>query len=138
MRQVADEIRFPNGMVVTPDNSTLIISESFAQALTAFDIAPDGTLSNRRTWAQGDNVGPDGICMDAEGAIWTSSAAGTSDVVRVREGGEILQRFELDRSVLRDDARRSRAQDALHGDEPMGRHRRHRGRTSRSAQARSS
>jgi sugar lactone lactonase YvrE len=95
VRQVADEIRFPNGMVVTPDNSTLVISESFAQALTAFDIGPDGTFSNRRTWAQGDNVGPDGICMDAEGAIWTSSAAGTSDVVRVHEGGEILQRFEL-------------------------------------------
>jgi sugar lactone lactonase YvrE len=94
-RQVAGELRFTNGMVVTPDNSTLIISESFAQALTAFDVEPDGRLSNRRTWAQGDNVGPDGICLDAEGAIWTSSAAGTSDVIRLREGGEILQRFEL-------------------------------------------
>ncbi len=96
VRQVADELRFPNGMVVTPDNSTLVISESFAPALTAFDIAPDGTLSNRRTWAAGEHVGPDGICMDADGAIWTSSAAGTSDVIRVREGGEIVQRFTLD------------------------------------------
>ena len=96
VRQVADEIRFPNGMVVTPDNSTLIVSESFAPALTAFDIAPDGTLSHRRTWAGGDHVGPDGICLDSDGAIWTSSAAGTSDVIRVREGGEVVQRFTLE------------------------------------------
>ena len=72
-RQVADGIEFPNGMVVTPDNSTLIISESFAGRLTAFDIAADGSLSNRRVWA--DGVGPDGICLDAEGAIWTAVGA---------------------------------------------------------------
>ena len=71
-RQVADGIEFPNGMVVTPDNSTLIISESFAGRLTAFNIADDGSLSNRRVWA--DGIGPEGICMDAEGAIWTGSA----------------------------------------------------------------
>ena len=65
---MADGIEFPNGMVVTPDNSTLIISESFAGRLTAFDIADDGSLSNRRVWA--DGVGPDGICIDADGAIW--------------------------------------------------------------------
>ena len=59
VRQVADGIAFPNGMVVTPDNSTLIVGESFAGALTAFDIADDGGLSNRRAWAEG--VGPDGI-----------------------------------------------------------------------------
>jgi sugar lactone lactonase YvrE len=93
VRQVADGIEFPNGMVVTPDNSTLIISESFAGKLTAFDIALDGTLSNRRVWAEG--LGPDGICIDAEGAIWTSSEANAC--VRVREGGEVLQRIELDR-----------------------------------------
>ena len=69
VRRVADGIAFPNGMVVTPDNSTLIIAESFAGRLTAFDIADDGGLSNRRVWA--DGVGPDGICMDADGAIWT-------------------------------------------------------------------
>jgi sugar lactone lactonase YvrE len=91
-RQVAEGIAFPNGMVVTPDGSTLIISESFAGKLTAFDIAQDGGLSNRRDWAAG--VGPDGICMDAEGAIWTGS--GGAGCVRVREGGEILDRVELD------------------------------------------
>ncbi|MGN9781079.1 SMP-30/gluconolactonase/LRE family protein [Nonomuraea sp. ZG12] len=93
-RQVADGIEFPNGMVVTPDNGTLIISESFAGRLTAFDIAADGSLSNRRVWANG--LGPDGICLDADGAIWTS--IGETDCVRVREGGEVLQRIELDRS----------------------------------------
>jgi sugar lactone lactonase YvrE len=93
-RQVADGIAFPNGMVVTPDNSTLIVSESFAGTLTAFDIAADGSLSNRRVWA--DGLGPDGICMDAEGAVWTSS--GENACVRVRAGGEVLQRIELDRA----------------------------------------
>jgi sugar lactone lactonase YvrE len=93
-RQVADGIEFPNGMVVTPDNSTLIVSESFAGRLTAFDIAADGTLSSRRAWAEG--IGPDGICIDAEGAIWTGS--GANGLLRVREGGEVLQRIELDRT----------------------------------------
>jgi sugar lactone lactonase YvrE len=106
--QVADGIAFPNGMVVTPDNRTLIISESFAGTLTAFDIAEDGSLSNRRVWAAG--VGPDGICMDAEGAIWTCSAdtfthTGDEDspqgeVIRVREGGEILERIPMDRAAF--------------------------------------
>ena len=105
-RQVADGIEFANGMVVTPDNSTLIISESFAGKLTAFDIAADGGLSNRRVWA--DGIGPDGICMDADGAIWTGSAdtrthTGRDDspegeCIRVREGGEVLDRIELDRA----------------------------------------
>jgi sugar lactone lactonase YvrE len=94
-RQVADGIEFPNGMVVTPDNSTLIIAESFAGRLTAFDIAGDGTLSNRRVWA--DGVGPDGITLDAEGAIWASSSPGAKDCVRIRQGGEVAERFELDR-----------------------------------------
>lgn len=92
--EVADEIAFPNGMVVTPDNRTLIVSESFAGRLTAFDIAEDGTLSNRRPWAEG--VGPDGICLDADGCIWTSTGPMTNDVARVREGGEVLARLELD------------------------------------------
>lgn len=93
VRQVADGIEFPNGMVITPDNATLIISESFAGRLTAFDIAADGSLANRRVWA--DGLGPDGICLDAEGAVWTSS--GGNDCVRVRAGDEVLQRIELDR-----------------------------------------
>jgi len=95
VRRVADGIAFPNGMVVTPDNSTVIIAESFARRLTAFDIADDGGLSNRRVWA--DGVGPDGICMDAEGAIWTGVGEfGDNLVGRVREGGEVLERVQLD------------------------------------------
>lgn len=95
VREVAGQIAFPNGMVITPDNESLIIAESFAGRLTAFDIAEDGTLSNRRVWA--DGLGPDGICLDADGCIWTSSGSMTNDCVRVREGGEILERIELDR-----------------------------------------
>jgi sugar lactone lactonase YvrE len=96
VRRVADGLEFPNGMVVTPDNSTLIVSESFAQRLTAFDIDDDGTLSNRRAWAEG--IGPDGICMDAEGAIWTDAGGFGDNVVgRIREGGEVLERVQLDR-----------------------------------------
>jgi sugar lactone lactonase YvrE len=82
-------------MVVTPDNSTLIIAESFARRLTAFDIADDGSLSNRRVWA--DGVGPDGISMDAQGAVWTQQFQDNA-AVRVREGGEVLERIEVDRS----------------------------------------
>jgi sugar lactone lactonase YvrE len=91
IREVAGDIQFPNGMVITPDDRTLVISESFAGRLTAFDIDPDGGLSNRRVFAEG--LGPDGICLDAEGAIWVST--GGSSVVRVAEGGEVLERIEL-------------------------------------------
>jgi len=99
-RQVAGDLSFPNGMVITPDNSTLIISESFTGRLIAFNIATDGSLSNRRIWAEG--LGPDGICMDAEGAVWVG-AAGTlpeGAVVRVREGGEVRERIEHDRAIF--------------------------------------
>jgi sugar lactone lactonase YvrE len=98
-RRVADGISFPNGMVVTPDNSTLIVAESYANRLTAFDIAPDGSLSNRRLWA--DLVGgfPDGICLDAENAIWYADVP-NKRCVRVREGGEVLQSIDLDRSCF--------------------------------------
>jgi sugar lactone lactonase YvrE len=95
VREVADGIAFPNGMVITPDNRTLIIAESFAARLTAFDIAEDGTLSNRRVWAA--DVGPDGICLDADGCVWASSGNMTNDCARIREGGEVLDRVELDR-----------------------------------------
>ena len=95
-REVADGLAFPNGMVVTPDNATLIVAESFARRLTAFDIAPDGDLSNRRVWAE---VTGDGICLDAEGAVWCSDVGPDEGgvVLRVREGGEALDRIELDR-----------------------------------------
>jgi sugar lactone lactonase YvrE len=95
VRQVADGIAFPNGMAVTPDNSTLIVAESYAKKLTAFDIAADGALSNRRAWADlGDGV-PDGICVDAEGAVWYGDVP-NKRCVRVREGGEELQAIDLD------------------------------------------
>jgi sugar lactone lactonase YvrE len=91
VREVADEIQFPNGMVLTPDGRTLVISESFAGRLTAFDVQPDGGLANRRVFAE--DLGPDGICLDAEGAIWVQT--GGQDVVRIVEGGEVLQRIDL-------------------------------------------
>jgi len=96
VRQVADGIAFPNGMAVTEDNSTLIIAESFAGKLTAFDITEDGSLDNRRTFA---DALADGICMDAEGAVWTPSWYDNAPCcLRVAEGGEVLDRIQLDQS----------------------------------------
>ena len=95
-RQVADGIAFPNGMAVTPDNATLIVAESHGRKLTAFDVGADGSLSHRRVWADlGDGV-PDGICMDADGAIWYADVP-NKRCVRTREGGEVLQSVGLDR-----------------------------------------
>jgi sugar lactone lactonase YvrE len=92
-RIVADEMRFPNGMVITPDGSTLIVGESFGACLTAFTIEPDGSLPNRREFAalEGGAM-PDGICLDAEGCVWVSSP-GTREFLRVREGGEVTARI---------------------------------------------
>ncbi|MCL2394169.1 MAG: SMP-30/gluconolactonase/LRE family protein [Acidimicrobiaceae bacterium] len=107
-RLVAGDIAFPNGMAITPDNSTLIVAESFGGRLTAFDIAPDGGLSDRRVWAEG--LGPDGITLDAEGAVWVQTAdtfahsrregAPHGAVVRIRQGGEVLARIEHDRAIF--------------------------------------
>jgi sugar lactone lactonase YvrE len=98
-RRVAEGIAFPNGMAVTPDGSTLIVAESYGRKLTAFDIAPDGSLSDGRVWADlGDGV-PDGICIDAEGAAWYGDVPGRR-CVRVREGGEVLETIELDRGCF--------------------------------------
>jgi sugar lactone lactonase YvrE len=96
-RQVADGLAFPNGMVVTPDNKTLVVAESFSGNLTAFDVAADGSLSNRRVWAALGGPGKgDGICMDTDGAIWASVVDDNEPACwRVREGGEILQRVAL-------------------------------------------
>jgi sugar lactone lactonase YvrE len=95
VRQVADGVAFPNGMAVIPDNSTLIVAESYGNKLTAFNIAEDGGLSNRRVWADlGDGV-PDGICLDAEGAVWYADVP-NKRCARVTEGGEMLQTIELD------------------------------------------
>src|SRR5439155_15640793 len=94
-RQVADGVAFPNGLVVTPDNTTLILAESYAARLTAFDIAADGSLANRRVWADLGDGAPDGICLDAEGAIWYADVP-NKRCVRVREGGRVLQTVQLD------------------------------------------
>ncbi|WP_067821116.1 SMP-30/gluconolactonase/LRE family protein [Nocardia inohanensis] len=96
VREVADGMAFPNGMVVTPDGGTLIVSESHAKRLSAFDIRADGELVNRRVWAEVDGY-PDGICLDAEGAVW---CAAMERCVRVREGGEVLAEVPLDRSAF--------------------------------------
>ncbi|MEO8425331.1 MAG: SMP-30/gluconolactonase/LRE family protein, partial [Actinomycetota bacterium] len=99
IREVADDVQFPNGMVVTPDGSTLIVAESYGRRLTAFAIAPDGGLSNRRVWAElGDGV-PDGICLDAQGAVWYGDVP-NARCVRVREGGEVLETIQLDRGCF--------------------------------------
>ena len=92
-RIVADEVAFPNGMAVTADGSTLIVGESFASRLGAWDIEPDGGLSNRRVWAWLEH-GVDGISIDAEGAVWCATQKGCA---RVREGGEVLQTIPHDR-----------------------------------------
>jgi sugar lactone lactonase YvrE len=98
-RQVAEGIAFPNGMAITPDDATLIVAESYGKKLTAFDIAPDGGLSGGRVWADlGDGV-PDGICIDAEGAVWYADVPNRR-CSRVREGGEVLATIELDRGCF--------------------------------------
>ena len=102
---VAENVFFPNGTVITPDDKTLIVGETFASCLTAFDINEDGSLSNRRVWAdlrlieEGYNPVPDGICLDAEGAIWVASPS-TNDVIRVQEGGALLDKVEVDRGAF--------------------------------------
>jgi sugar lactone lactonase YvrE len=98
-RQVADGIAMPNGMAVTPDNSTLIVAESYGKKLTAFDISVGGGLSNRRVWADLGDGFPDGICVDAENAVWYADVPNTR-CVRVREGGEVLRTVGLDRGCF--------------------------------------
>ena len=98
-RQVADGLAFPNGMAVTPDNSTLIVAESFGKRLTAFDIAADGGLSKRRVWADLKGGAPDGICIDADNAVWYADVP-NKRCVRVREGGKVLQTVNLDRGCF--------------------------------------
>lgn len=98
-RVVADELHFPNGAVVTPDDTTLIIAESARNRLTAFTIDADCGLSNRRLWADLGSTVPDGICLDADGAIWVADPLG-NEVVRVAEGGEILQRTDTDQGAF--------------------------------------
>jgi sugar lactone lactonase YvrE len=94
-RVAADDLHFPNGTVITPDGATLIVGESFAARLTAFDIGGDGSLSKRRLWAQLQGAVPDGICLDAEGAVWVASPI-SAEVLRVRAGGEVTHRVAVE------------------------------------------
>jgi sugar lactone lactonase YvrE len=103
----ADGLLFPNGSVITPDGATLMVAESWAQRLTAFDLRPDGSLANRRDWARFDppdagtsgqpagwGCAPDGIALDAEGAVWVANDA-NKRALRVREGGQILEELRV-------------------------------------------
>lgn len=93
------DMMFPNGAVIAPDGSTLIVGETFGACLTAFDIAGDGTLSNRRVWAALEGSVPDGICLDAEGAIWVSSPI-SNEFLRVKQGGEVTDRIDVGRMAI--------------------------------------
>jgi sugar lactone lactonase YvrE len=99
VRQVADGLAFPNGMLITEDGEMLIVAESYARRLTAFDVETDGSLSNRRVWADLGAGVPDGICLDAEAAVWYGDVP-NKRCVRVREGGEVLQTIGLDRGCF--------------------------------------
>jgi sugar lactone lactonase YvrE len=99
VRQVADDIAFPNGMAVTPDNSTLIVADSYRHCLVAFDIAADGQLSGRRVWADLGEGTPDGICVDAHLAVWYADVPGKR-CVRVAAGGTVRHSVSLDRGCF--------------------------------------
>ena len=93
-RVVAEEMAFPNGSVITPDGRTLIVAETFGPRLTAFNIEPDGSLTGRRIWAEIEQAVPDGICLDAENAIWVASPI-SAEVQRLHEGGEVTHRVKV-------------------------------------------
>ncbi|MFI5041346.1 MAG: SMP-30/gluconolactonase/LRE family protein [Acidimicrobiales bacterium] len=90
----ADGMGFPNGSIISTDGATLIVAESFGRRLTAFDIAADGSLANRRVWADLGGWIPDGICLDAAGAVWVANPFEPT-VIRVAEGGETLDTVTL-------------------------------------------
>jgi sugar lactone lactonase YvrE len=99
-RVVAPDLGFPNGTVIPPDGKTLIVGESFAHRLTEFDIADDGSLSNRRVWAQlGESSMPDGIALDAEGAIWVASPF-SHELLRVKRGGEVVEQIKREQMPI--------------------------------------
>ena len=98
-RIAAEGMEFPNGAVITPDGGTLIVAETFARRLTAFRIGADGSLHERRVWAELDKVAPDGICLDAEGAVWVASPR-TNEFIRVLEGGTVTERIACDQQAI--------------------------------------
>jgi len=93
-RLVAEDLLFPNGCVITPDGSTLIVAETFAARLTAFDIAADGSLHARRVWAAIEGSSPDGICLDEQGAVWLASPM-RREVLRVLPAGVVTHRVPM-------------------------------------------
>ncbi|HMJ14028.1 MAG TPA: SMP-30/gluconolactonase/LRE family protein [Polyangiaceae bacterium] len=95
VRVVAEDLLFPNGMVITPDGKTLILSETYAGRLIAFDIEADGSLSGKRVWAE-LNEPTDGIALDAEGCVWVAVPLCPGRFLRVAQGGEIRQRIDLE------------------------------------------
>lgn len=99
-RVVAQDLMFPNGTVITPDGKTLIVGESWGRCLTAFDIDAQGDLSGRRVWADlPQGALPDGICLDADGGIWSASPS-SNDCIRQVEGGEVTHRIALERGAF--------------------------------------
>ena len=96
---VAEDLDFPNGMAITADNRTLVVAESYRQQLTAFDIGSDGSLSGRRVFAELNGDPPDGITIDASGAVWYADVP-HQHCVRVAEGGGILDRADADRGAF--------------------------------------
>jgi sugar lactone lactonase YvrE len=98
-RIVAEDMAFPNGTVITPDGRTLIVGETYAARLTAFNLELDGSLGGRRIWAQLEGASTDGICLDAEGAVWVASPI-SPEVLRVREGGEVTHRIAVSTAAL--------------------------------------
>jgi sugar lactone lactonase YvrE len=129
VRQVADGLSFPNGMAITGGGSTLLVAESYAGCLTAYDIGPDGGLGGRRVWAAVEGSAPDGICLDAAGAAWFADVPNRR-CVRVAEGGEVLDVVDADRGCFSctlggDDGRTlfavaARWPDVMEGGEPTG------------------
>lgn len=99
VREVADDVAFPNGMAVTPDGSTLIVADSYRGELVAFAIGAGGGLSDRRVWADLGDGTPDGICTDAEGAVWYADVP-HERCVRVAEGGAVLDAVDVDRGAF--------------------------------------
>jgi sugar lactone lactonase YvrE len=98
VRVVAEGLAWPNGMALIDDGRTLVVADSHLSQLIAYDVAPDGTLSSRRAWADLEHA-PDGICADADGAVWVATVPGRS-CLRVGEGGEVLRTIEVDRGCF--------------------------------------
>jgi sugar lactone lactonase YvrE len=86
-----EDMCFPNGTVITPDGKTMIIAETLAGRLTAFDIGDHGELTGRRVWASLSWCAPDGICLDADGHVWVANAI-SPQCLLVAEGGDIVDR----------------------------------------------